>query len=421
MALRVRLALRPGSPRGSWRAPNALIMARVGGRGSVQHWSKHAHRQSSSQSPTRTPQLFAYVGGKSRSTTRQKFVRFCRYAALAAPVVFYIWAPRDPVIFTGRERILMSTPTEEDEQGRNAYSTLGFMKGVVPEDDVMYTMVHEIVERCAFAATTIGANMTWKYCILNDSAVNASCLPGGYIIINKGLIEWVWNECERYKNVQINERRQEAGDENLHVPEEDLDTLDPHSLLAFVICHEISHCIARHAGERMSIFTSRLMSTFLHQTGLSWLFQYLYFLPMSRKLEKEADHIGIFLLARTGYDITNIPYFLERLGGTNHWADWLATHPSGKSRKELAQVQMVTANFDYEVFQSLARDKTAVYKGAAKFLHPKEVLRNSDKDEDSHMEHRPWGKTPQPEAGGAPALTSQDQPESNTHNDTQTR
>ncbi len=63
--------------------------------------------------------------------------------------------------------------------------------------------------------------------------------------------------------------------------------------------------------------------------------QYGAILPYSRKHELEADHIGIMLMAKAGYDPGEAPKFWERFAGQKDGAapmEFLSTHPSDARR-----------------------------------------------------------------------------------------
>src|ERR671931_266984 len=85
--------------------------------------------------------------------------------------------------------------------------------------------------------------------------------------------------------------------------------------LAVVLGHEIAHALARHGAERMSqglvaeaggtflnawLGGSPSANTVLAAYGLGAQLGVL--LPYSRTQESEADHIGLILMARAGYD-----------------------------------------------------------------------------------------------------------------------
>jgi predicted Zn-dependent protease len=66
-------------------------------------------------------------------------------------------------------------------------------------------------------------------------------------------------------------------------------------------------------------------------------------------MEMEADHIGLMLLAATGYDPRIAPKVYEKLGnitGDSALSNYLSTHPSSKTRSELLSRAHVTDVMD---------------------------------------------------------------------------
>ncbi|HQP32253.1 MAG TPA: M48 family metallopeptidase, partial [Deltaproteobacteria bacterium] len=57
-------------------------------------------------------------------------------------------------------------------------------------------------------------------------------------------------------------------------------------------------------------------------------------LPFSRAQELEADHIGLILMAKAGYDPREAPKFFERMmaGQSKKSLEFLSTHPADERR-----------------------------------------------------------------------------------------
>jgi predicted Zn-dependent protease len=114
--------------------------------------------------------------------------------------------------------------------------------------------------------------------------------------------------------------------------------------------HEIAHALARHGGERISqnyavegvrTVLSHLSQTYAeHQSDTILRFygigsQYGYILRHSRKHESEADHIGMILMARAGYDPEEAPRFWQRFAASHQGpqaVEFFSTHPSDQRR-----------------------------------------------------------------------------------------
>jgi predicted Zn-dependent protease len=123
--------------------------------------------------------------------------------------------------------------------------------------------------------------------------------------------------------------------------------------LAQVMGHEISHAIANHTQERMSVAYGTGIGTTVAAIALgardstAALMQQAAVLavtlPNSRESEAEADQIGIELAARAGYDPRSAVTLWEKMGkvGGKGPPEFLSTHPSPENRaarlRELGQ------------------------------------------------------------------------------------
>ena len=155
----------------------------------------------------------------------------------------------------------------------------------------------------------------WEFNLIESSQMNAFALPGGKVAIYEGIL----SVCEN-----------EAG-------------------LAVVMSHEVAHALARHGGERMS--QSGVVSTIGKVISASTqsrspeeqervlsvygaASEYGFALPFSRKHESEADHIGLVLMAKAGYDPREAPRFWERFSkvGGDKPPEFMSTHPSDDRR-----------------------------------------------------------------------------------------
>ena len=116
--------------------------------------------------------------------------------------------------------------------------------------------------------------------------------------------------------------------------------------------HEIGHAIARHGGERVSqgMFQKAGAEVVSATTGEKYrgMAMMAYgigsnlgvMLPYSRTHEYEADHIGIMLMAKAGYDPRYAISFWKKFSKastTNSFTEYLSTHPMGKHRIEELQ------------------------------------------------------------------------------------
>lgn len=151
--------------------------------------------------------------------------------------------------------------------------------------------------------------LKWEVLVVNDPVVNAFCLPGGKIVVFTGLLE------------------------HFRTDEE----------IATIIGHEVAHAVARHAAEQITKnlwFTigQLILYQFIMPDLVNTMSNLLLRLPFSRRMEIEADYIGLLLMASAGYDPRVAPKVFEKLGqvsGDSALRDYLSTHPSGKKRSKL--------------------------------------------------------------------------------------
>nr|XP_024652802.1 metalloendopeptidase OMA1, mitochondrial isoform X2 [Macaca nemestrina] len=127
--------------------------------------------------------------------------------------------------------------------------------------------------------------------------------------------------------------------------------------LTFLLGHEIAHAVLGHAAEKAGmvhfldflgmIFLTMIWAicprdslALLGQWIQSKLQEYMFNRPYSRKLEAEADKIGLLLAAKACADIRASSVFwqqmefVDSLHGLPKMPEWLSTHPSHGNRVE---------------------------------------------------------------------------------------
>ena len=167
------------------------------------------------------------------------------------------------------------------------------------------------------AANAGGPQFNYQFRVVNASDINAFALPGGYVYVNRGVLEQARNEGE----------------------------------VAGVLAHEISHVSLRHGTHQAS-------KAYLTQAGISILGGILggkvgqgtaqvinavggiglnlLFLRYSRDLESQADVRGAQILAASGYspvDMVNFFHTLESVDKARK-TNWLSDHPAPPDRIE---------------------------------------------------------------------------------------
>jgi Zn-dependent protease with chaperone function len=162
---------------------------------------------------------------------------------------------------------------------------------------------------------TGGVQYPFEFHCVNDKAINAFALPGGYVFINRGAIEAADNE----------------------------------SQLAGVMAHELSHVALRHG-------TNQATKAMLAETGLG-IFGAVFgdstggallttlgsftaggvLLRYSRTAESQADVMGTQVLYDAGYDPRAMAQFFEKLEAETkgkNAPEFFSDHPSPERRVE---------------------------------------------------------------------------------------
>ena len=186
-------------------------------------------------------------------------------------------------------------------------------------------MVQRVGQRLATAvvnflnANGMGADVAqyqWEFNLVQDTQVNAFCLPGGKIVVYEGLLPVTKDEAS----------------------------------LAVVLGHEIAHAVAKHSAERLSnaykqqyglqilgaVASGAGVSNEMIQLGqiVAGAGGQFFTAGFSRKQESEADHLGLIFAAMAGYDPQVAVTFWQRMsqatgGGSS---SLLSDHPSDADR-----------------------------------------------------------------------------------------
>lgn len=229
------------------------------------------------------------------------------------------------VPFTGRKQLSLVKESAVLALSLQEYNT--FMSTAkVSTDATSRALVDKVGRRLSQAVTEYYRangmaselkNFSWEFNLVNNSAVNAFCMPGGKIVVYTGILPYT---------------KDEDG-------------------LAVVLGHEIAHALAKHAAERMS----QQIPVYIGAVGLDLglaianksnetrqLAQNVFglgatagmILPFSRKHELEADRIGLIIMAMAGYNPSHAPEFWQRMASSKKTAtiEFLSTHPSDSRR-----------------------------------------------------------------------------------------
>ncbi len=241
---------------------------------------------------------------------------------LAATIALAAACATNPA--TGQRQISLMSEAQEISIGQEQDLQVKKEMGIY-NDPALQQYVSDIGMRLAKLSER--PNLPWHFAVVDQPAVNAFALPGGYIYITRGILPFLDDEAE----------------------------------LAGVLGHEIGHVTARHAAQQytrsiggtiglaaLSIFVPAARP--LGDVASSALG--VLFLKYGRGDELQADSLGAKYEAAGGWDPAGIPGMLSTLGRLDEAAgekkgvpNWLSTHPDPLSRvKEIQpQVQQIKA------------------------------------------------------------------------------
>ena len=191
------------------------------------------------------------------------------------------------------------------------------------EDGEILTYVQSVGKR---VARQIGATpYQFQFFIVDESVPNAFAVPGGYIFVNRGLIELMGSEGE----------------------------------LASILSHELAHIEAQHIRRRLeqgkffniAAVAGMIAAAFLGLKGdasqaiASGTLAGARSLQLkySRENEEEADQLGFRYLCAAGYDPENMVNAMERLSRAQ-WrsnarsTSYLSTHPAVGERIQYLEI-----------------------------------------------------------------------------------
>ena len=259
---------------------------------------------------------------------------------MACLVALFFLIGCSTVPITGRQQLSFIPQGELMTLSDQGYKDV-LSKSTISSDAASKQKVTEVGQKIAASAETFMkengmdkdlANYKWEFNLIqDDKTVNAFCMPGGKIVVYTGILPVVQDD----------------------------------NGLATVMSHEVAHALANHGGERMSqelvvqaggMGLAQLVKSkpALAQQILMQAYgtgtQYGILLPYSRSHESEADHIGLILMARAGYDPKTSVAFWERmsaLGGTTP-PELLSTHPANARRISDIQKEIPEAEKYYK-------------------------------------------------------------------------
>ena len=214
----------------------------------------------------------------------------------------------EEVPISGRRRFNCISPAWEEQMANSQYEGVmqQFGRQVLPPGHPYSRMVNKVLARLIPAAGLDGQK--WEVKVIDDpEQKNAFVLPGGKVFVFSGILPIC------------------AGEDGL----------------AAVLGHEIAHNVAHHTGEKLSqafiLLPIALLLTYAFDISGSlsqWLLSIALERPGSRKMESEADYIGLLMMAQACYNPSAAVGLWGRMAKAEQYAppQFLSTHPASKNR-----------------------------------------------------------------------------------------
>ncbi len=213
------------------------------------------------------------------------------------------------------------TDAEEMTMGRTSAQEIEKTLKILP-DEALTGYIAKIGERVA--ETSRRPRLKYYFKIVNTPVVNAFSLPGGYVYVDRGLLDFIETESE----------------------------------LAGVLGHEVGHVVAYHSmndvarrwlvdrvmyeGQKAGLLNDQQVRDVLRQYGgPALLFVDRKF---SREEEDEADMLGLYNAARAGWDPNGLVAFLKRLvrvgNNQNLFELLMRNHPLPEDRVDTLNAEL---------------------------------------------------------------------------------
>jgi predicted Zn-dependent protease len=160
------------------------------------------------------------------------------------------------------------------------------------------------------AKTSARPQIPYTFQVVDDNGINAFATMGGFVYVNKGLLQAADNEAQ----------------------------------FASVVGHEIGHIVGRHSINQMK--EAAIASGVIGAAGLNRNaavnigVELALRRPHSRKAEYEADQLGIKNLGKAGYAQSAAPAFMSKLMKQSSPPTFFSTHPSPADRVTRLQQQI---------------------------------------------------------------------------------
>jgi len=225
---------------------------------------------------------------------------------------------------TGQNELMLVSESQEIQMGQQADSGVIASIGLYP-DPSLQSYVQNLGQK--LAATSERPKLPWTFRVVDDPAVNAFAIPGGFVYVTRGILTHMNSEAE----------------------------------LATVMGHEIGHVTARHTAHQISREQVAGLGLAIGSIASSQIAKYagvasqalgILFLKFSRENENTADALGVRYSSRANYDsrqMIEVMKVLDKITAQSggRLPEWLATHPNPGNRIEHINAVIAQTKADF--------------------------------------------------------------------------
>lgn len=239
---------------------------------------------------------------------------------------------------TGRKQLVLKSDAELEQEGARQFRMIQEQTPLV-QDGAIVDYVACVADAIVGVLDGDAADLYWQMAIVDRPDVNAMVMPGGKMVVNKGILSVAANQHQ----------------------------------LAAVLGHEVAHVTARHANERASrhavagvgidIASIILGGGYSNPTrgarqALSAGAALGIMNPFNRKQETEADIVGLEYMAMAGFDPRQSVELWKTMNSKNQAKipEYMSTHPSGETRIDNLVAHFPTALALYNEAKAAGRE-----------------------------------------------------------------
>jgi len=262
---------------------------------------------------------------------------------------------------TGQKEFNLVSESQEVAMGKEAADAVPREAGLYADSGVQ-AYVNRIGQK--LAAGSERPQLPWRFQVVDDPAVNAFALPGGFIFVTRGIMTDLESEAE----------------------------------LASVMGHEVGHVTARHSARQITreqlaqmglAVGSVVSTTFANLAGAAQSGLQLLFLKYSRGDESQADELGYRYALKQNWDVRAMRGVFETLDGVTRASggarvpEWQSTHPAPENRITAVDARIAATQTDWSTKRLGQEDYLKIIDGmvygdnprqgftqGSTFLHP---------------------------------------------------